>query len=97
VVYAIKYRYQTRYNTDGRCVVMADPRSFLDNLANLHLVMSVALEHLQGNRDEFAATSAREHVTQAQTLVGRIRNLAAELEKEFQALESLVAEQGRLM
>ena len=76
---------------------MADSRSFLDNLANLHLVMSVALEHVQGNCHEFAATCHREHMSQAQTLVGKIRSLAEDLEKEFKSLESLVAEQGRLM
>ena len=29
---------------------MADPQSFLDNLKNLRLVISVALEHTQENR-----------------------------------------------
>ncbi len=76
---------------------MTDSRSFLDNLANLHLVMSVALEHLQGNRAEFATTCLREHMSQAQTLVSKIRNLAEDLEKEFKSLESLMAEQGPLM
>ena len=76
---------------------MTDSRSFLDNLANLHLVMSVALEHLQGNRAEFATTCPREHISQAQTLVSKIRNLAEDLEKEFKSLESLMAEQNRLM
>ena len=76
---------------------MTDSQSFLDNLANLHLVMSVGLEHVQTNRAEFATTCAREHMTQAQTFVSKIRSLAEDLEKEFRALESLVAEQGRLM
>lgn len=76
---------------------MADSRSFLDNLANLHLVMSVALEHLHGNCHEFAATCPREHMSQARTLVSKIRNLVEDLENEFKSLESLVAEQARLI
>ena len=76
---------------------MADSRSFLDNLVNLHLVMCVALEHVQGNCHDFAATCSREHMSHARTLVSKIRNLAEDLEKEFKSLESLVAEQGRLL
>jgi hypothetical protein len=32
---------------------MVDAQSFLDNLENARLAMSVALEHTQENRDQF--------------------------------------------
>jgi hypothetical protein len=76
---------------------MAATRSFLDNLANLRLVLSVALEHIQANRDQFLKTGSAEQVRQAQTLIGKIQTLAEELDKEFAALEHLAAQQRRLM
>src|SRR5260370_42464051 len=76
-----------------RGVAMPDSRSFLDNLANLHVVMSVALEHVHGNCHEFAATCPREHMSQARTLVSKIRNLAAYLGQQFKSLGSLLADQ----
>ncbi len=39
---------------------MATTRSFLDNLANLRLVLSVALEHIQANRDQFLKAGTAE-------------------------------------
>src|ERR1700738_1515693 len=39
-IYAISY-YQAHHNASRRCVAMADPESFLDNLKNLRLVLSV--------------------------------------------------------
>jgi hypothetical protein len=36
-------------------------------------------------------------MSQARTLVSKIRNLVEDLEKEFKSLESLVAEQARLI
>ena len=76
---------------------MTAPRRFVDNLANLALVLSVALEHLQGNRDQFLKRTSREERRQAETLIGKIRNLSEELEKEFKYLESLLAQQQHLM
>jgi hypothetical protein len=76
---------------------MAATRSFLDNLANLRLVLSVALEHIQANRDQFVKTGTAEQIRQAQTLISKIQTLAEELDKEFAALEKLVAQQRRVM
>ena len=76
---------------------MAATRSFLDNLANLRLVLSVAVEHIQTNRDQFVKSGTPEQMRQAQTLISKIQTLAEELDKEFTALENLVAQQRRLM
>ena len=66
---------------------MPGPHSFLDNLANLRLVVSVALEHIQVNRDVFLKTGTREELQQAESLITKIRNLAEQLEKEFSTLD----------
>jgi hypothetical protein len=76
---------------------MAASRSFLDNLANLRLVMSVALEHLQANREQFVKSPSGEQIRQAETLISKIRSLAEELEREFKLLESALSRQRRLM
>jgi hypothetical protein len=76
---------------------MADSGSFLDNLANLGLVTSVALEHLQANRDKFAKSATGEQLRQAERFVSKIRSLEDELEKEFKLLESSLTEKRRLM
>jgi hypothetical protein len=76
---------------------MAATRSFLDNLANLRLVLSVALEHIQTNRDQFVKTGTAEQMRQAQAIIRKIQTLAEGLDKEFTALENLVAQQRRLM
>jgi hypothetical protein len=76
---------------------MADSGSFLDNLANLGLVTSVALEHFQANRDQFAKSSTGEQLRQAERFISKIRSLEDELEKEFKLLESSLTEKRRLM
>ena len=76
---------------------MADSGSFLDNLANLGLVMSVALEHFQGTRDQFAKRSTGEQLRQAERFISKIRTIEEELEKEFKLLESSLTEKRRLM
>jgi len=76
---------------------MEVPRSFLDNLANLRLVLSVALEYFQANRDQFLKRTSGEEVRQAETLISKIRSLAEELEKEFKILETSLSQQRRLM
>ena len=76
---------------------MAATRSFLDNLANLRLVLSVAVEHIQANRDQFVKSGTADQMRQAQTLISKIQTLAEELDKEFTALDNLVAQQRRLM
>jgi hypothetical protein len=76
---------------------MAATRSFLDNLANLRLVLSVALEHIQANRDQFLKAGTAEQMREAQRLISKIQTLAEELDKEFTALETLLTQRQRLM
>ena len=74
---------------------MADPRSFLDNLKNLRVVMAVALEHTQENRDRFVKNATGEQVRQVERYVSQIRTLAEQLEKEFNTLEYLTSKKSR--
>jgi hypothetical protein len=76
---------------------MPDPQSFLDNLANLRLVMSVALEHIQTHRDEFLKSATGQQVREAERSINNIRTLAEQLENEFHVLETLVKQQRRLI
>jgi hypothetical protein len=76
---------------------MAATRSFLDNLVNLRVVLSVALEHIQANSDQFLKTGTAEQMTEAQRLISKIRTLAEELDKEFRSLEALVTRHRRPM
>ena len=76
---------------------MTAPRSFVDNLANLRLVLSVALEYFQANCHQFLKSTSGEERRQAETLINKIRNLTEELEKEFKLLENSLTEQRRLM
>jgi hypothetical protein len=69
---------------------MADPKSFLDNLKNLRLVMSVALEHAQENRNQFVKNATGNQVRQLERSISQIRTLAEQLEKEFNTLEYLI-------
>lgn len=75
---------------------MEVPRSFLDNLANLRLVLSVAFEYFQANRDQFLKRTSGEEVRQAEALISKIRSLAEELEIEFKVLETSLSQQRRL-
>ena len=74
---------------------MPDPQNFLDNLTNLRLVMSVSLEYLQANRDQFLKTAAGQQVRQAERTISNIRSLAEQLEQEFRALETSAMQQRR--
>ena len=76
---------------------MTAPRSFVDNLANLRLVLSVALEYFQANCHQFLKSTSGEERRQAETLINKIRSLSEELEKEFKLLENSLTEQRRLM
>ena len=76
---------------------MTAPRSFVDNLANLRLVLSVALEYFQANSNQFLKSTSGEQRSQAETLINKIRSLSEELEKEFKLLENSLTEQRRLM
>ncbi len=69
---------------------MADRKSFLDNLNNLRLVMSVALEHIQANLTHFVKDATGDQVRQCDTSIGQIRTLAEHLEREFNTLEYLI-------
>jgi hypothetical protein len=68
---------------------MASPQSYLDNLENLRLVVSVALEHAQKNRDQLTKNGTGEQMRRAERLISKIRTLAEQFEKEFYVLESL--------
>jgi hypothetical protein len=70
---------------------MAGPQSFVDNLKNLQLVMSVALEHVQENRNQFVRDATGEQAQQSEMSIRRIRTLVEQLEKEFNALGYLIS------
>jgi hypothetical protein len=70
---------------------MAEPKSFVDNLKNLRLVMSVALEHMQENRNQFVNDAPGNQVRQVERSISQIRTLADRIETEFNKLEYLVS------
>jgi hypothetical protein len=76
---------------------MEAPRSFLDNLVNLRLVLSVALEYCQAHREQFQKRTSGQQARQVETLISKIRSLAEELEKEFKKVETSLSQQRRLM
>jgi hypothetical protein len=73
---------------------MADLRNFVDNLKNLRVVMSVALEHFQENRDGFVKHATGDQVRQFERFISQIRTLAEHLEKEFHTTESLISKRS---
>ena len=73
----------------------ASPTNFIDNLKNLTMVMFVALEHVQGNRDQFAKSATNVQARQAEKSIWTVRDLAVQLDREFTILEYLLAEGGR--
>lgn len=66
---------------------MAECQYFLDNLENLKLVMSVALEHIQDDLHEFVKNGTGVQTRHAERVVSQIRSIAEQLEKEFSSLE----------
>jgi hypothetical protein len=77
---------------------MATPQNFLDNLENLQLVVSVALEHARANREQFLKNGTNEQVRQAERSISRVRSLVEQLEKEFNFFEtSMVQRRGQPM
>jgi len=66
---------------------MADAQNFLDNLKNLRMVMSVALEHAQENRNQFIKNATMSDLGQFERFVSQIRTLAEQMEGEFSTLE----------
>src|SRR5258708_39117332 len=65
-----------RTTTQVGGVAMADPQSFLDNLRNLRLVLSVALEHTQQNRNQFLKSTTPQQFRQAELSISKHRTLA---------------------
>lgn len=70
---------------------MADSKRFLDNLKNLRLVTSVALEHIQANLTHFANDAAENQLKQCDKSINQIRTLSEQLEREFNTLEYLIS------
>lgn len=68
---------------------MADSQNFLDNLKNLRVVLSVALEHTQENRNHFVKHATAIQLRQFERFITQVRILAAQLEKEFNTIEYL--------
>lgn len=73
---------------------MASSRSFLDNLKNLRLVMSVALEHVQLNHDQFVKDIAPSEVPEFELSVSQVRVLAEQLEMELTTIAHLIAKRS---
>ena len=69
---------------------MAEPKNFVDNLKNLRLVMSVALEHIQENRNQFVNDATASQVRQVEKSISQIRTFADRIETEFNTLEYLI-------
>ena len=70
------------------------PQNFLDNLEHLRLITSVALEHVQDNRDEFAKSGTGIEVRRAEKSISQLRVLMMQLEKEFTILQYLLADEA---
>lgn len=67
---------------------MPDSLNFLDNLENLRLVLSVALEHFQHNRNVFVRSAQPGETRRAEASMAKSRTLIEQLLGEFAALES---------
>jgi hypothetical protein len=70
---------------------MASVQNFLDNLKNLRLVTSVALEHVQENRNQFVDEATGMELRQFERSISQIRTIAEQLEREFNTMEYLIA------
>lgn len=69
---------------------MGNAESFLDNIKNLQLVMSVALERMQENRNRFVKDATGNQVRQIEKSISQIRTFADRIETEFNTVEYLV-------
>ena len=67
-------------------------QNFLDNLENLRLVTSVALEHFQDHRENFVKSATPAEVRQADKTICSIRILNIQLEREFIILDYIIGE-----
>jgi hypothetical protein len=74
---------------------MADAQNFLDNLKNLRMVMSVALDHAQENRNQFIKNATMSDLGQFERFVSQIRTLAEQLEGELSTLERVIGKRTR--
>ena len=70
---------------------MASVQNFLDNLKNLRLVTSVALEHVQENRSQFVTEATGLQMREFERLTSQVRTLVEQLEREFNTMEYLIA------
>src|SRR5258707_13512763 len=68
------------------------PQNFLDNLEHLRVVTSVALEHVQDNRGQFARSGTGIEGRRAEKAISQLRVLMMQLEKEFTILQYLLAD-----
>jgi hypothetical protein len=66
---------------------MSASQNFVDNLEHLHTVVSVALDHLEANREQFADTATPAEKLRVERTIHHIRTLLDALEKEFHGLE----------
>jgi hypothetical protein len=69
---------------------MAEPGSFLDNLKNLRLVLTVGLEHIQENREQFVKDATGNQLRHFERCISQIRTVAEQMEREFTTLEYLI-------
>jgi hypothetical protein len=74
---------------------MADAKRFIDNLKNLRLVMYVALEHLQENRNHFVKDATGNQMRQIEKCISQIRTFAERIETEFNTVEYLIGKRTR--
>jgi hypothetical protein len=75
---------------------MFSPQSFVDNLKNLELVMSVALDHVLENRDDFLDNATRSQLRKAENAIRKIRGHIELLEKQFDHLEFYIPKNMRV-
>jgi hypothetical protein len=74
---------------------MADAKRFIDNLKNLRLVMYVALEHLQENRNHFVKDATGNQMRQIEKCISQIRTFVERIETEFNTVEYLIGKRTR--
>ena len=66
---------------------MSGSQNFVDNLEYLHTVVSVALDYLAANREEFANNAHSPEKLKVEKMISSIRTLIDTLEKELHALD----------
>jgi hypothetical protein len=89
--------YEARPMNSEKGIAAPDPQSFLDNLGNLRLVLSVALEHVQRNREQFACNATSQQIKEGEECITTLRGLANQFESELKLVESLVFQRRRAL